>query len=68
MSNSPTIAAYARETALCVDLAYDAMAEDIAAELARPGGPDKHSLKRILDKLNARRGAIAHLIKIPKAA
>lgn len=55
---------YARETALCVDLAYVAMEEDILTELNRGPGDDRAALARVLKRLRERRAALGDLVEI----
>jgi len=51
-------APYAKETALCVDLAYGSMEEDIAAEIQHANGETKVVLMRLLNKLHGRRNVL----------
>ena len=46
---------YARETAICVDLALTAMEEDILTELAQASPLVQEALVRVLAKLRKRR-------------
>lgn len=55
---------YARETALCVDLAYVAMEEDILAELDRGNGQDPAALARILRRLRERRAVLGQFTEL----
>jgi hypothetical protein len=55
---------YAKETALCVDFAYSAMEADILAELTSANGEAQASLRRLLQRLQARRGAISEFSQI----
>ena len=59
MANDSKYAAYSRETALCVDFAYEAMEEDIRAEWDRASGPSKDAFSRLLKRLEARRAVIS---------
>jgi len=52
-------AAYARETAMCVDFAYEAMEGDIMAELESANDASREALLRVLKKLRARRDVMA---------
>jgi hypothetical protein len=56
---------YAKETAMCVDLAYGSIEADIRAELERPDGPSPDALQKLLEKLRARR---AVLVEFTEAA
>ena len=69
MPIEPQYAAYAKETALCVDLAYSAMEEDILLEISRPGGPSPDALTLLLKKLHDRRAALESFTSlVPRAA
>ena len=68
MATDPRHMPYARETAMCVDFAYNAMEDDIRAELDRPGGPSADALTRVLEKLHARRDALKEFTNIVRAA
>jgi hypothetical protein len=57
-------APYARETALCVDFAYDAMEADINAERDRASGATREALTRLLDKLKGRRSALKQFTEL----
>lgn len=46
---------YARETAICVDLAYDTMEEEIRAEMVGSSDETHEALNRLLQKLHVRR-------------
>ena len=59
---------YARETALCVDLAYVAMEEDVLAELDRSDGEDRAALARILTRLRERRAALRQFDQLANAS
>ena len=52
-------APFARETAICVDLAYEAMEGDIAAEIERASGEAQNALFRLLEKLRSRRDVLS---------
>ncbi len=58
MANDSKYAAYSRETALCVDFAYEAMEEDIRAERDRASGPSREAFNRLLQRLKDRRAVI----------
>ena len=58
MTSNSKYAGYARETAMCVDLAYVAMEEDIQAELGRVGAKEHVVLARLLKKLHERRALL----------
>ena len=55
MPLDPKYAGYARETAMCVDLAYTAVEQDIRAELHQASGGDSAALKRVLQRMRERR-------------
>lgn len=55
---------YARETALCVDLAYVAMEEDILTELDRRDCQDRVALGRLLRRLQERRAALGQFTEL----
>lgn len=55
---------YARETALCVDLAYVAMEEDILAELDHGDCQDQAALCRLLRRLHERRAALGQFTEL----
>lgn len=59
-------APYARETAACVDLAYEAMEDDIEAELQGATGAARDALTRILFKLRGRRKVLAEFTDLTK--
>lgn len=67
MSADSKYIGYARETALCVDLAYVAMEEDILAELDRNDGRDHAALARILKRLRERRAALGQFTALSAA-
>ncbi len=50
---------YARETALCVDLAYEAVEGDIRAELEVASDASRDALLRVLERLRDRREVLA---------
>ena len=55
---------YTKETAICVDLAYGSMEEDIATEIKHANAETRETLTRILRKLSNRRNAIKELLVI----
>lgn len=55
---------YARETAMCVDLALDAVEADVLAELDRLDASDRASLTRVLSKLRDRRKILDEFTRI----
>ena len=57
-------AGYARETAACVDFAYDAMEQDIRRELANATGSSVDALERLLLRLKQRRQAIERFMEV----
>lgn len=57
-------APYARETAICVDLAYDAMEADIRAEIERSGGEAMSVLTRLLNRLRERRSVLLEFTEL----
>lgn len=58
MPLDPKYAGYARETAMCVDLAYTAVEQDIRAELDRAIGEECAALKRVLQRMQDRRAVL----------
>jgi cobalamin biosynthesis Co2+ chelatase CbiK len=54
---------YAAETAMCVDLALDAMEEDICAELEEADQATSAALNRLLNKLRERRTVLDEFTK-----
>jgi hypothetical protein len=58
VKSDPKYAVYARETAMCVDLAYVAMEEDIQAELCHVYGQEREALVRLLTTLRERRAVL----------
>lgn len=61
---NPEHVPYARETAICVDLAYDAMEEDIRAELELASAESSKGLTRLLDKLLDRRKVLDQFTRL----
>ena len=68
MSDQNRYAPFAKETALCVDFAYDAFQDDIRAELEHSEGSESDALKRLLQKVQARRAVLDSFLKPSKAA
>ncbi len=68
MSIDPKHVPYARETAICVDLAYDSMEGDLMVEIEHATGAHRESLLKLLSKLRARRQALAIFTKVTGAA
>lgn len=68
MPIDPKHAPYARETALCVDLAYEAMEGDIRAELEATNNTSRDALLRVLEKLRGRREVLADFTQLKKPA
>lgn len=64
MSINSKHAPYARETAICVDLAYSAMEEEIRAEIEQSGGPTRLTLERLLGKLRDRRKVLDEFTRL----
>ena len=58
MSINPAHVPYAKETALCVDFAYESVESDIRTELDRADGSTQDALKRVLAKLRDRRSVL----------
>lgn len=61
-------APYARETALCVDLAYEAMEGDIRTELEAANDASRDALIRVLERLRGRREVLADFTQLKKPA
>jgi hypothetical protein len=63
-------APYARETAMCVDFAYNSFEEDITNELATATGETRIVLLRLLQTVTERRAVLERFTKKvdPKAA
>lgn len=59
-------APYAQETAMCVDLALDAVEENLRAEMAGATADTAVVLERILDRVMARRSVLDRFLK-PKS-
>ena len=60
---------YARETALCVDVAYEGLEAELRLEMTRAGGETKVVLRRLLERLIERREALERFtIRTGKAA
>ena len=58
MTLNPKYAAYARQAAMCVDLAYVAMEEDILAERGRANAREREALDRLLTRLREHRAVL----------
>ena len=58
MATETKYSAYSRETAMCVDFAYEAMEEDLRAERDRAAAASREPFDRLLKRLEARRAAI----------
>ena len=59
---------FAKETAMCVDLAYEAMEADIEVEIARASGQTQDALIRLLGKLRSRRKVLSTFTERRSAA
>ena len=68
MSIDPKHTPYARETAICVDLAFDAMEDDIRSELGSAGTDSHEVLTRLLNKLRDRRKVLEEFTRLTRAA
>jgi hypothetical protein len=68
LSLDPKYAPYARETALCVDLAYDAMEGDILAEIEKASGETREALVRLLVRLRSRRAVLTAFTRLTSPA
>lgn len=64
MAINPEHVPYARETAICVDLAYDTIEEDIRAELELTSADASKVLIRLLDKLRDRRKVLDQFTRL----
>jgi hypothetical protein len=56
-------APYARETAMCVEFAYNSFEEDLRAELTRATGETHLVLLRLVKKITERRAVLDRFIK-----
>lgn len=54
---------FARETAACVDLAYDAMEGDLRAEIEKAAPDTLPVLQKLLSRLRARREALGEFTR-----
>ena len=62
-------APYARETAMCVDFAYNAFEDDLRVELAKADGETAKVLAALLQKISERRAVLdAFINSTSKAA
>ncbi|MGL4398105.1 MAG: hypothetical protein ACRCS9_16330 [Hyphomicrobium sp.] len=68
MSIDPKHAPYARETAICVDLAFEAMEEDIRSELISADSNSREILLRLLNKLCDRRKVLEEFTRLTTRA
>jgi hypothetical protein len=57
---------YARETALCVDLAYIAMEQDLLTEIDRLDGQARDAFDRVLRRLRERRAALTEFTALSR--
>jgi len=57
-------APYSRETALCVELAYDSVEDDLRAEMQRATGATFQSLERILKRVRERRQVLDQFMQL----
>ena len=64
MPINPKHAPYARETAICVDLAFDAMEEDILSEMDAARTDSREILIRLLSKLRDRRQVLEEFTRL----
>ena len=64
MKSPSRYAPYSKETALCVDLAYHAMEEDLVAEIELASGPGRDALERLLKKLRDRRQVLDQFTRL----
>ncbi len=64
MKSQARYAPYSKETALCVDLAYHAVEDDLLAEIAAANGSGRDALERLLKKLRDRRQVLEQFTKI----
>ena len=65
---NPKYAPYARETAMCVDFAYDTFEGDIRAELERANGEAAATLKRLLLRVRERRAVLDQFTRVTSKA
>jgi hypothetical protein len=55
LTNDSRYKAHAKETAICVEMAFNTMEEDIKNELATATAPTADALRRVLEKMRERR-------------
>jgi hypothetical protein len=60
-------APYARETAICVDLAYDAMEADLQSEIERASEETRAVLARLRLRLRERRNVLTEFAQLAVA-
>lgn len=68
MDSDARYAPFARETAMCVDFAYNAMEEDILNEMQRAGEGTRESLQRLLKRLRDRRAVLTQFTELVGSA
>lgn len=66
MSETNRYAPYAKETAICVDLAYGSVEDDIASEIRSATAETREALNRILQKISSRRSALDSFIDMTR--
>ncbi len=64
MKDPVRYAPYSKETALCVDLAYHAVEDDLLAEIKAANGQARDALERLLKRLRDRRQVLEQFTKI----
>lgn len=65
---SDVFAPYARDAALSMEFAYDALIEDLEREMAVADGAAVAPLQRLLARVRERRAAIGHLTAIVQSS
>ena len=55
MTDDSRYKVHSKETAICVEFAFDTVEEDIKAELQEAAAPTADALRRILEKMRERR-------------
>ena len=68
MAIEAKFAPYARETALCVDLAYSAVEEDIERELTAANDATREILLKILRRVRERRAVLEEFATLVRQA
>jgi hypothetical protein len=63
LSSNAKYQIHSKETAICVELALDAVEGDIRAELEANNGTPTDALKRVLEKLRERRKVVEQFTK-----